>query len=73
MRDLVLTTHSLSLLSALQMERIVADGMDLRGVMYWTLIDNWEWASGFTKHFGLFRCARVSEHISRHDTDSHHL
>ena len=31
------------------------DGIDLRGVMYWTLVDNWEWAHGFGKKFGLFR------------------
>ena len=37
------------------MERVVRDGYDLRGIMYWTLVDNWEWAHGFHKKFGLFR------------------
>lgn len=30
-----------------QVERAVALGYDLRGVMYWSLVDNFEWAEGF--------------------------
>ncbi len=26
----------------------VADGYDVRGFYYWTLMDNFEWAAGFT-------------------------
>lgn len=37
-----------------EMERAVRDGYDLRGVMYWTLIDNFEWAEGWKYKFGLF-------------------
>ena len=29
------------------------DGVDLRGYMYWSLLDNYEWAHGFDKRFGL--------------------
>ena len=29
------------------------DGIDLRGHMYWSLIDNYEWALGVEKKFGL--------------------
>jgi beta-glucosidase len=28
-------------------------GMDLRGYYVWTLMDNWEWAAGFSQRFGL--------------------
>lgn len=28
-------------------------GVDVRGFMYWSLLDNYEWALGFTKRFGL--------------------
>ena len=38
----------------MQMERAVRDGYDLRGVMYWTLIDNFEWAEGWNMKFGLY-------------------
>lgn len=29
------------------------DGVDVRGHMYWSLLDNYEWALGFEKRFGL--------------------
>lgn len=31
----------------------IADGMDVRGHLYWSLMDNYEWALGFGKRFGL--------------------
>jgi beta-glucosidase len=34
-------------------ERARRDGVDVRGFMYWSLIDNYEWAEGFSKRFGL--------------------
>lgn len=37
-----------------QLERAVKDGADLRGYFHWALTDNYEWASGFSKKFGLF-------------------
>lgn len=38
-----------------QIERTVEMGYDLRGVMYWTLVDNFEWNFGFTMRFGIFQ------------------
>ncbi|MFT7644753.1 MAG: beta-glucosidase [Candidatus Paceibacteria bacterium] len=31
----------------------IQDGADVRGHMYWSLLDNYEWALGFGKRFGL--------------------
>jgi beta-glucosidase len=33
--------------------RALADGVDLRGYFYWSLIDNFEWARGYAPRFGL--------------------
>jgi beta-glucosidase len=31
----------------------IQDGADVRGHMYWSLLDNYEWALGFAKRFGI--------------------
>ena len=35
--------------------RLRAKGVDLRGYLFWTLLDNFEWAEGFRPRFGLLR------------------
>jgi beta-galactosidase len=37
-----------------QLERAIEDGANLKGYFHWALTDNFEWASGFSKKFGLF-------------------
>ena len=33
--------------------KAIAQGVDLRGFFYWSLLDNYEWAFGYDKRFGL--------------------
>ncbi len=48
-RSLFLEQH----LAAL--ERAVGEGVDVRGYFHWSLLDNFEWADGFTPRFGLYQ------------------
>ena len=36
-----------------ELARAIRDGIDVRGYLYWTLMDNYEWAEGTNAHFGL--------------------
>lgn len=37
-----------------------ASGLDIRGYIYWSLLDNFEWASGFCPRFGLHAVDRTT-------------
>jgi beta-glucosidase len=42
-----------------QAARAIADGVDLRGFMYWSSFDNFEWAEGYRPTFGLIGIDRA--------------
>ncbi len=39
----------------------IAEGVPVRGYFYWTLVDNFEWAEGWSMHFGLYSLDRVTQ------------
>ena len=38
---------------ALAFGTLIMDGIPVHSYMYWSLLDNFEWSSGYKKHFGL--------------------
>jgi beta-glucosidase/6-phospho-beta-glucosidase/beta-galactosidase len=47
-----------------QAHRAMQEGVDLRGYIHWSLTDNYEWAEGFTKRFGLAAVDFATQHRS---------
>jgi beta-glucosidase len=47
------------------------EGVDLRGYLFWTLLDNFEWAEGFRPRFGLLRTD--FETLKRHGRPSNEI
>jgi beta-glucosidase len=62
-----------------QLYRAIRGGVDVRGYLYWSLLDNFEWAEGLSARFGLVRVsyptqerllrasARVYQEIARNN------
>ncbi|XP_015667918.1 lactase-phlorizin hydrolase [Protobothrops mucrosquamatus] len=45
--------------------KVVFDGVDLRGYTVWTLMDNFEWAVGFSEKFGLYYTNHTDPNLTR--------
>ena len=41
--------------------RALVDGVDLRGYFVWSLLDNFEWAHGYSKRFGIIPVDRITQ------------
>ncbi len=44
--------------SIIAMEKAISEGVDLRGYLHWSLLDNFEWAYGWWPKFGLIEVDR---------------
>ena len=56
--ETVRITHLTESVAGLQ--RCRADGIPVLGYIYWSLIDNFEWSSGYVPRFGLYECDRTT-------------
>ena len=52
------------------LSRAIDAGVDVRGYFVWSLLDNFEWAFGYDRRFGLVRVDY--ELLERHPKDSYH-
>ena len=43
------------------MRRAMADGVDVRGFLYWSALDNFEWQHGYRPRFGLIAVDRLTQ------------
>ncbi|MDH3215503.1 MAG: GH1 family beta-glucosidase [Candidatus Krumholzibacteria bacterium] len=48
--------------------RALADGVSLYGYFVWSLLDNFEWAHGYSKRFGLYAVDYATQHRTARDS-----
>lgn len=54
-----------------QLHQSISEGMNIQGFFYWSLMDNYEWAFGYDKRFGLVHVDFETQ--KRTPKDSYHM
>jgi len=49
-----------------------ADGVDVRGLLYWTLLDGWEFAEGLTRSYGLVAVDATTGERTKRESFGHY-
>jgi len=52
-------------------KKVIIDGIKLEGYFLWSIMDNFEWAYGYSKRFGLIYCDYQS--LKRIPKDSYYF
>jgi beta-glucosidase len=76
-KDLVVTEHGVATLDDRERVEFIArglaalgqaisDGVRVRGYIHWSLLDNFEWSSGYRPHFGLVGVDRATQERTVH-------
>jgi beta-glucosidase len=58
--------------SIAEVARCLADGIDIKSYIYWSLLDNFEWTQGYGQHFGLIAVDR-STSVRTPKPSAHHF
>ncbi len=53
---------------AAAIHQAIQDGAPVEGYLVWSFMDNWEWAFGFTKRFGLVHVDYATQHRTVKDS-----
>lgn len=56
-----------------QVHRAIQNGVNVRGYFHWTFTDNFEWAEGFAKRFGLVAVDHTDPDLTRRPRPSAHM
>ncbi|MCY4380749.1 MAG: family 1 glycosylhydrolase [Proteobacteria bacterium] len=56
----------------LAVHHAIRDGVNIKGYIFWTISDNWEWADGYCPKFGLVHVDRANN-FARYPKPSFHL
>ena len=52
----------------MRVHQAIQEGIDIRGFFEWSLMDNFEWAEGYSSHFGLYEVNYATQQRIKRDS-----